>query len=136
VPDELVVDTNVLSFVLKGSRDAARYLPHLGSNVMHVSFMTLAELDRWILRSNWGTDRRMTYERIVSDLVVLPSNRELGRIWASVMVTSVRLGRPMSIADAWIAATALLLDLPLVTDNQRDFESVPGLRIIHEPRLA
>ena len=132
--DEVLVDTNVLSFMLRGSADATRYRPHLTSNVLNASFMTVAELDRWALSGNWGTDRRFAFERFVGDLVVHGYSRELGRTWAQVRLTATRTGRPIGVADAWIAATALLLDLPLVTDNRRDFEVVPGLRIIHEPR--
>jgi predicted nucleic acid-binding protein len=135
MPDA-VVDTNVLSFVLRGSADEGRYARHLRSGVLHVSFMTLAELDRWVLERNWGTDRRFRFEAFVARFVVHPSSRELGQLWAQVNVTMRRLGRPIGVADAWIAATALFLDLPLVTDNLRDFEGIPGLRIVHEPRPA
>ena len=31
--------------------------------------------------------------------------------------------------DRWIAAHALALDLTLVTNNERDFAGIPGLRI-------
>ena len=131
--DDVLVDTNVLSFVLKQSSDVTRYLPHLTSNVLNASFMTVAELDRWALSGNWGTDRRFAFERFVEDLVVHGYSRELGRKWAQIRLGATRTGRPVRVADAWIAATALLLDLPLVTDNRRAFEAIPGLRIIHEP---
>ena len=133
---DVVVDTNVLSFMLKGSGDEERYRRHVRSNTLHASFMTVAELDRWALRATWGTDRRFAYERFVDRLVVHPSSRDLGRTWAQLMVARTRAGRPISVPDAWIAATALFLDLPLVTDNLRDFGAIPGLRIIHEPRPA
>ena len=35
-------------------------------------------------------------------------------------------------ADAWIAATALSLDCPLVTQNARHFADIPGLAVISE----
>jgi predicted nucleic acid-binding protein len=37
-------------------------------------------------------------------------------------------------ADAWIAATALALNCPLVTHDAADFAGVPGLKIISEQR--
>jgi len=32
-------------------------------------------------------------------------------------------------ADAWIAATALLYDVPLLTHNKADYLGVPGLQL-------
>lgn len=43
-----------------------------------------------------------------------------------------RIGRPIDTADVWIAATALLLDAPLVTHNGAHFSGVPGLTVISE----
>ena len=39
-------------------------------------------------------------------------------------------GRPAPGMDLMIAATALVHDLTLVTDNTRDFASIPGLRTV------
>jgi predicted nucleic acid-binding protein len=43
-----------------------------------------------------------------------------------------RRGRPVAMADAWVAATALFLDVPLVTNNESHFSSVTGLTVISE----
>lgn len=40
-----------------------------------------------------------------------------------------RIGKPIGPNDLFIAAHALALDLPLVTDNLREFSRVPGLRV-------
>jgi predicted nucleic acid-binding protein len=37
-------------------------------------------------------------------------------------------GRGIETADAWIAATALLYDAPLLTHDKSDYASVPSLR--------
>jgi hypothetical protein len=52
------------------------------------------------------------------------------RHWADVMVTAQASGRRMECADAWIAATALLYDAPLVTHNRGDYLGVPKLTLI------
>jgi predicted nucleic acid-binding protein len=48
------------------------------------------------------------------------------------MVTARRAGRRLETADAWIAATAVLYDAPLITHNARDYLGVPGLKVITE----
>jgi len=35
-------------------------------------------------------------------------------------------------ADAWIAATAVLYDAPLIAHNANDYSRVPGLKVITE----
>ena len=44
---------------------------------------------------------------------------------------ALRQENKMGLADAIIAATALVHDLPLVTRNEEDFKHVAGLRIVN-----
>jgi hypothetical protein len=44
-----VVDTDVVSFAFKGDSRADLYGPHLTNRLLVISFMTLAELERWSL---------------------------------------------------------------------------------------
>ncbi|MHB8519143.1 MAG: type II toxin-antitoxin system VapC family toxin [Limisphaerales bacterium] len=44
---------------------------------------------------------------------------------------ALRQERKMGLADAIIAATALVHDLPLVTRNDQDFKRVAGLRVVN-----
>jgi predicted nucleic acid-binding protein len=46
------------------------------------------------------------------------------------MVAAQAAGRRIETADAWIAATALLYNAPLVTHNGSDYLGVPGLKLI------
>jgi predicted nucleic acid-binding protein len=36
----------------------------------------------------------------------------------------------MSVADAWIAASALVLSVPLVTNNPKDYRHLGGLQLV------
>lgn len=44
---------------------------------------------------------------------------------------ALRQSRKIGVADAIIAATALVHGLPLVTRNVRDFDDIPGLTLIN-----
>lgn len=94
--------------------------------------MTVAELDRWSLQRNWGEDRRNKMEEHLRNFVTYPFDRALCRQWAYVIDGERRKGRIISIPDAWIAATALLYNIPLVTHNYDDFTNVEGLGLISE----
>jgi predicted nucleic acid-binding protein len=54
-------------------------------------------------------------------------------MWAAITDQVRRGGWKIQSGDAWIAATALLYNLPLVTHNAADFADVSGLTVISEP---
>lgn len=94
--------------------------------------MTLAELERWTLARKWGASRRQNLFEYLRRYLVEPSSPELCRQWAEATDSAQRAGRPILTADAWVAATALAYDVPLVTNNPGDFAGVQGLTIISE----
>ena len=128
----LVVDTDVASFVFKHDTRAALYVPHLSGHMLTISFQTLAELELWARAADWGARRRQQLAQYLRRYLVEDSSPALGRRWAEVTDDGRRHGRPIAAADAWIAATALLLGVPLVTHNGADFAHVAGLTVISE----
>jgi predicted nucleic acid-binding protein len=58
------------------------------------------------------------------------ASRTLCRTWAEVSDQARRNGRPIQVADAWVAATAVMLGVPLATHNLADYSGVPNLRIL------
>jgi predicted nucleic acid-binding protein len=128
----LVVDTDVASFLFKKDTRAALYAPHLAGHMLAVSFQTLAELELWALSAGWGARRRQQLGHHLRRYVVQDSSPALCRRWAEVLDDARRRGRPVATADAWVAATALFLDVPLVTNNGSHFSSIPGLTVISE----
>ena len=128
----LVVDTDVVSYLIKRDSRAELYRPHLSNNTLVLSFMTLAELDRWMLEHHWGAARIKATEHYLSNFITYPYDRDLCRKWAEVVVTARRKGRPIQPGDAWIGATALLHGLTLVTHNRRHYDNVDGLQVISE----
>lgn len=131
----VVVDTDVVSLTFKRDTRAKLYRPHLDGRQLTVSFMTIAELQRWALNRRWGERRRADLDRYLRGFTVHHSDEDLCRWWAAVMVDAQRKGRRIEVADGWIAATALLYGVPLVTHNPRDYVGVDGLRIISEADL-
>ncbi len=126
------MDTDVVSFVFKRDSRAELYRPHLDGELLVITSMTVAELDRWTLERDWGEPRRQRMEEHLRNFVIYPYNRRMCRKWAEVSDEARRKGRPVGVADAWIAATALLHDMPLVTHNREHFSGIEGLEIMSE----
>ena len=62
--------------------------------------------------------------------VSVPSSRDLIVKWAEAMVAARSIGRRIEVADAWIAATALLYDSPLVTNSPIDYVGVAAIKLL------
>jgi tRNA(fMet)-specific endonuclease VapC len=128
----IVVDTDVLSYIFKGDTRSSLYHLHVTGKLALISFMTLAELRQWSRFRNWGHARQQRLEDFLRDYVVVHSDDHLCTKWAEVTRSSIRSGHPIDSADAWIAATALLHGVPLVTHNRGHYLGVTGLTLISE----
>jgi predicted nucleic acid-binding protein len=127
---EIVVDTDVVSFLFKNHQIGRRYDPELAGRVALLSFMTVAEVERWAIQYRWGEHRLHWLRLYLNRFTVVPSSPDLCRKWAEVMVAAQAAGRRIECADAWIAATAVLYGAPLVTHNRNDYLGVPELTLI------
>ena len=128
--NRVVVDTDIISFWQRKDTRWEEYRTALTFRSLLISFQTLAELLRWAAEHDWGSARRAQMEANLQELDVLPYSLALAYEWADVMTSSRRLGRALNAGDAWIAATARLLGVPLATHNRRHFDVVPNLTLI------
>jgi predicted nucleic acid-binding protein len=127
----LVIDTDVASFIFKWHPEfAPRYIAIVRGFALAVSFMTLGEMRQGALDANWGPRKCEVLETYLADFEVLHSDNLLCSTWAAVRNESTRKGRPISSADAWIAATAMVLSVPLVTNNPKDYRHLDKLQLV------
>lgn len=128
----IVIDTDVVSFLYKHDTRAELYRPHLNDPPFIISFMSLAELRRWALERNWGERRHQELEEYLARYLVVHSENQICARWAEATTTARSKGRSIAASDAWIAATALFLGVPLVTHNGIHYAGVAGLQVICE----
>ena len=126
----ILIDTDIASFIFKGSTYADPYLPLLQGHQLALSFMTVAKLFQWAIMRQWGDLRLAQLEEYLLNYLVIPTDRPLCRQWAKVRGDRQSIGRPISPQDAWIAATALRHNLPLVTHNIKDFLNISNLKLL------
>lgn len=125
--DAVLIDTDVFSFLFKRDTRGDRYLTAIHGKLLCLSFMSVAELQRWALIRNWGEPRRRSLEQVMRQYIVLAYDAEIARHWARISVSRSRAGRPIACGDCWIAACATRHKIPLVTHNARDFDGIDGL---------
>ncbi len=129
----IVLDTNIVSYLMKGHALADRYRPHLEGKTLAISFMTVAELYEGAYRARWGSRRLKNHAAVLRTYLVLPSTPVMASRWGQVRAE--RRNQPISCEDAWIAAAALIHDCPLATHNANDFASITGLEIVTEAHV-
>ena len=134
-----LLDTNVIS---EYNREAAphpgvaRWLQATPESAQYISVLTLAEIEKGILRKEDGRRRRELQRWFEEDLQmrfadrILPFDKPTASRWAHLVATCLDSGRPLPTIDSQIAATALAHDLTLVTRNVRDFENL-GIMIVN-----
>lgn len=130
MPDGYVVDTDVISYLFRGDTRAEPYRRFLTGSLLAVSFMTIAELDRWALHRNWGRSRQVRMSEFLTQFTIVLVDRALCQAWAHASDEARRNGRPIQVADAWIAATAISLGVLLITHNRADYAGVDSLHIV------
>ena len=125
----VLLDTNVVSYLFKGDTRATAYAPLLQGHRLAISFMTVAELFEWATTRKWGRTRLTRLEQTLATYVIIPVDVELCRQWGAIRAQQQATGRMIAPQDAWIAATALRHQLPLVTHNPSDFQSIANLDV-------
>lgn len=127
-----LLDTNVVSEATK-PRPNAGLLTWLGSIVEESTFIsavTISELRYGIERLAIGARRTRLDEWLVNNLLVrfegriLPVDVEVAEASGKINARADDLGRPMDARDIFIAGTAEVHHLTLVTRNVADFKPV------------
>lgn len=125
-----LLDTNVVSEWTKSRPNAGviTWLAEADEDRVFVSVVTLAELRHGIERVSPGKRKARLEEWLRDELPlrfegrVLPIDSAIADAWGKVIASREHKGRPMSVLDAFIAATADVHDLTLITRNANDFE--------------
>ena len=128
-PDYIVLDTSVVSLFIRGRAGANYYRARIADRQTALSFQTLEELWHGAYHANWGRRRQNTLIQLPQQHEIIWPNPTLVSICARLRAERKRAGRELGMADAWIAATALMLNCPLATAD-RDFAGIPDLRLI------
>lgn len=96
-----------------------------------VSVITIGELRAGVLaaRDLETRDRRLGTLTWAIALKPIPVDDAVAAAWARLRVALRECGQRMDVNDSWIAATAIALGVPVVTQDEAYVE-VPGLVVI------
>jgi len=136
--DSVLVDTDVFSYLMKDKHPLAEvYRKHVKNKTMALSFVTIGELLAGAKKREWAKKNVLALEQRFKAAVIVPFDYEICRAYAELVALKTPDGtdRTMSANDRWIAACALRHGIPLVSNNRKHFEGIPGLALITEAPL-
>lgn len=97
-----------------------------------VSIVTVGELRAGVLAATdlVTRDRRLNTLMGALQLQPVSIDEAVAEAWARLRLMLRDHGLRMPVNDSWIAATAISLDVPVMTQDD-DYVDVPGLGVIH-----
>jgi tRNA(fMet)-specific endonuclease VapC len=128
-----LLDTNTVSYFLRDcSPTLSSRLLNAAPEAFAISVITAGELRFGVKRL--GAGRRaaalsLRLERLLESFTTLPLPPEAGEHYAAIRAHLEAQGTPIGGHDLWIAAHALVGNMTLITNNVREFQRVPGLRV-------
>lgn len=126
----LLLDTNICIYLIK--RKPLQVLERLrGMDISEVaiSSVTLAELEFGVAKSSRPLENGNALAAFIAPLEVLHFDEAAAACYGTVRADLERRGRPIGSLDMLIAAHAISHGCTLVTNNEREFSQVSGLRV-------
>jgi tRNA(fMet)-specific endonuclease VapC len=124
-----MLDTHICIFTSKNKPSQVREAFECHHEQMCISTMTLMELVYGAETSAFPQRNLAVIERLVARMQVLDYNAKAAGHTGQLRAELQKPGKTIGAYDFQIAGHARSLGLILVTNNLREFERVPGLRV-------
>lgn len=124
-----LLDTDTCVYALRGRAAVRERLAAIGPEAVAISIITLAELRYGAACSTRPTENHQTVDDFVQGLHLLGMDTATTRLFGELKAALRQKGELIEDFDLVIAATALTLDLTLITNNVNHFRRIPGLHL-------
>ena len=124
-----LLDTNTCVFFLRGKLNLNDLIKEKGRENCYISEITVVELRYGAENSENPAKSHKAVDTFINGLSIIPIFGSIKR-YAKEKVRLKKLGKPMHDEfDLLIGVTAIENKLTLVTDNQKDFERLEGIKL-------
>jgi len=128
---KLMLDTNICIYIIKQQPVAVlkRFLEYQIGDI-GISSITLSELRYGVAKSTHQEKNTKALDEFITPLELVSFDEEAAHVYGDIRATLEKAGTPIGSMDMLIAAHAVSLGIPLVTNNPREFIRIPALNII------
>ena len=124
-----LLDTNTCVFFLRGKLNLNDLIKEKGRENCYLSEITVVELRYGAENSDNPAKSHKAVDTFINGLSIIPIFGSIRR-YAKEKVRLRKIGKPMDDEfDLLIGVTAIENKLTLVTDNQKDFERLEGIKL-------
>jgi tRNA(fMet)-specific endonuclease VapC len=126
-----LLDTNIVSDLVRNPQGRiADRIAEVGEDAVCTSIVVAAELRYGAAKK--GSERlTVQLERVLGALTILAFEEPADRTYGELRAKLEAAGTPIGGNDLLIAAQAMASDCAMVTDNEREFARVTGLRVVN-----
>lgn len=126
---KFLLDTDTCIYAIKKHDAVVEAMRGANPGDIAVSVVTEAELRTGAAKSSAPMKNLHVLEGFLAPLTILDFTSQDTVVYAQVRAKLERAGTPIGPLDTIIAAQAVARDMTLVTNNEREFRRVSGLRV-------
>ena len=128
---KLLLDTNICIYIIKQQPSSVlkRFLEYQVGDI-GISSITLSELRYGVAKSTHREKNAKALDEFIIPLEVVSYDEDAAHTYGEIRAVLEKAGTPIGAMDMLIAAHAVSLGIPLVTNNAREFIRIPSLNII------
>ena len=124
------LDSDLIIAHLQGNQTATEAIKKLElKDILVTTSINIFEILFGVFNSKYPEDRENA-DKSLSSLDVLEFGRKEAEFAGKVYADMMKKGKPISLKDLFIGSTALSAHSEMVTRNVRDFQRIPGLKVI------
>jgi tRNA(fMet)-specific endonuclease VapC len=130
MPTRYLLDTNICIYIRrKKPEEVLVRFQKLKPGDAAISVITWGELIYGAEKSQQRGKSLQLLEEFKTFIPVLPIPENAGNIYGAIRAALESKGEPIGNNDLWIAAHAKAASLTVVTNNEQEFQRVPGLKV-------
>jgi tRNA(fMet)-specific endonuclease VapC len=132
VPPKILVDTDILSYYLKGYADVVQVFDEYEKlhGPVYISRITIVEILGG-LKAKKAAAQETRFREFIKTRNILEIDEITGELASDIIAYLYQTGRHSGNYDIFIAATAIQHQLSLSTNNLKDYANVPGLDLVN-----
>lgn len=125
-----LLDTNICIYIAKNRpQEVLERFKRLQPGDVALSAVTYGELSYGASKSRYSAAAQQILHELIMMIPALDVGTDVGDRYGEIRAHLENKGHAIGNNDLWIAAHALVLGVPLVTNNEKEFNRVPGLAV-------